>query len=310
LDNPDALIVDTNILIDFLEPGKYTEEQFYKFLMRVNGPFTQLILPEQVLKEWNYLKNLKIEQYKKQIVDDFQKYEELINHVPEPVQKETLYNQIENIRKLSMRAYHYTYAIRAKLIDEIISSFGLTIERNADVDKLVVDFAIEQKAPFFFMELKKESKSTSKNESSDAVIFFSVINYFRSNRDTYYKVAFLSSNSKDFSQPNNPSVIHENLKNYFEKLGIIFFNNLNATQQFLNYEEAEQSFETTVSTIVSSNEGRHKYLTDKYFIKCKECQGDVHINSDTVTIKQYYHYRCPSCNHTWNSGDHVLDSIY
>lgn len=310
MDKPYALTVDTNILIDFLQPGKYTEKQFYEFLMRVNGQFTQFILPQQVLNEWNHLKDIKIEHYKKQIADDFLRYEELINHVPEPAEKETLYNQLENIKKLSLRAYHYTYAIRAKHIDNIISSFALVIERNSDVDKLVVDFAIKQMAPFFFMELKKESKKTSKNESTDAVIFFSIVNYFKRNRDHYNKVAFLSSNSKDFSKPDNPSLIHDNLKVYFEELGIDFFNNLNATQEFLNYEEAEASFQNNVLNIVLSNEDRHKYLTDNYFIKCDECQGDVHINTDTVTIDQYYHYQCPSCNHTWNSGDHVLDSIY
>lgn len=310
MNKPDALAVDTNILIDFLEPGKYTEEQFYKFLMRVNGSFTQLILPQQVLDEWNHLKNTKIEQYKRQIVDDFEKYEELTNHVPEPAEKETLYYQIENLRKLSLRAYHYTYAIRVKHIDNIILNFALVIERNADIDKLVVDFALGQKPPFFFMEFKKETKKTSKNESTDAVIYFSIINYFKNNRDIYNKIAFLSSNSKDFSKPNNPSVIHDNLKDYIDELDISFFNYLNTTQEFLNYEEAEASFEQTVATIVSSNENKHKYLTDNYFTNCNECNGEVHKNADTETISQYYHYRCPSCNNTWNTWDHVLDTIY
>ncbi|MFC4403342.1 PIN domain-containing protein [Gracilibacillus xinjiangensis] len=310
MNKPNALIVDTNILIDFLEPEKYSEEQFYDFLMRVNGPHTQLILPQQVLVEWDSLKYKRIELYKKKIDDDFQKYEGLVKHIPEPSGQRDLSIEIRNIRKLSLRSYQYTYAIRAKHIDSVISDFAAIVDRSADIDKLVVDFAVKELPPFFLMELKKERKNSSKNEATDAVIFFSIVNFFENNRDKFDKVAFLSSNTKDFSKPNNPSEIHENLEKYFTDLNLNFFNNLNSTMQFLSYEDAESSFQDLVSTIVGSNERRFRYLTDEYFVKCNECQSEVHINSDIVTHKEYYHYLCPKCKHMWNTGDHVLDDIY
>lgn len=313
MNKQNALVVDTNILIDFLEPGKYSEDDFYAFLMRLNG-FTQLILPQQVLAEWNHLKNNKIQQYEDQILLDFSKYEGLLKYVPEQDQKEELLEQLNNIRKISLRAYRYTYAVRAKHIDNTINSFAVTVERNPDIDRLVVDFSIEQQPPFFSIELKKDTanKKSSKNESTDAVIFFSIIDYFKKNRSNYDKIAFLSCNTKDFSEPNNPTKIHSNLEKYIEEVQVEFFNSLNATQELLKYDSAEEaSYKTLVETIVTSNADRHQYLTDEYFYDCKnpDCEHEVHINSDSFLMGQYYHLRCPKCQYAWDTGDHISTSM-
>ncbi|ALS77212.1 hypothetical protein AUO94_00495 [Planococcus kocurii] len=313
MDKQNALVVDTNILIDFLEPGKYSEDSFYTFLMRLNG-FTHLMLPQQVLAEWNHLKNNKIQQYEDQILLDFIKYNDLLKYVPEQHQKEELLHQLNTIRKISLRAYRYTYAVRAKHIDRIINSFAVIIERNPDIDRLVVDFAIEQQPPFFSMELKKDNtnKKSSKNESTDAVIFFTIIDYLKKHRNNYNKVAFLSCNSKDFSEPNNPSKIHSNLEKYIEEVEVEFFNNLKAAQKLLKYNDTEEaSYKNLVKIIVTSNADRYQYLTDEYFCDCKnpDCDNEVHINSDSILMGQYYHLRCPKCEYTWDTGDHISTSM-
>lgn len=309
MNKPDAIVVDTNILIDFLEPDKYSEETFYTFLMRLNS-FTHLIIPQQILTEWDNLKKLKIGQYESDINSDFDKYKNLISYVSEQQDKVQLELQILNIRKLALRAYRYTYAIRARLIDNVIST-GTIIERTPNIDKMVVDYAIEQKAPFFFKEVR-ESKSSNKNESMDAVIFFSIIEFFKKNRDEYNKVTFITSNSKDFSEPNNDALLHHNLKEFFDELEIGFFNHMKPAIKYLQYEDdaEENSFNNLVKTVVSSNKNRHLFLTDHNFIKCRNCPEEVHKNSDSILKGEYYYLVCPSCGHTWNTGDNILDNIY
>lgn len=63
--------------------------------------------------------------------------------------------------------------------------------------------------------------------------------------------------------------------------------------------------------IVTSNAEKTQYLTDEYFCKCKNDQGDkeIHINADSVIYGQFYYLRCPECTFTWNTGDHISTAL-
>lgn len=305
----DAIILDTNVLIDFLEPGKYTNEEFYNLIFRFNL-FADLIVPSQVLLEWNQLKHNKIKKYIEEINVEFSNHEGLINHIPDDLERDLLQGQLKKIHKLAIRSYKYTYLQRAKHLDRIIRNFGIAIDRSPVIDRLVVDFALAGMPPFFSTE-KKDNKNSSKNESSDALIFFSIINFMEKNRDVYDRAVFITSNSKDFSAANNDFIIHSNLEEYFDKLDIKFFNNLKPALNFLKYNESEQKFfEKTIETIGDSSEPKHLYLTDEYFIKCIKCKEEVHKNIDTTIHGYFYYFQCPSCNHQWNTGDHIHDQYY
>ncbi|GIN63320.1 hypothetical protein J27TS8_33130 [Robertmurraya siralis] len=91
-----------------------------------------------------------------------------------------------------------------------------------------------------------------------------------------------------------------------------FFNSFNSAQEFVKYDDAEETtHRKVVALIVSSNAGKTQYLTDEYFRNCSNPNYDheVHINSDSIIVGQYYHLSCLKCQYSWDTGEHISISM-
>jgi predicted nucleic-acid-binding protein len=298
---PHAIILDTNVLVDLLAPDKYTDEQFFTLISGSNF-FGEVLLPKQVLDEWNYIKDKTIEIHHNTIEKNATEIIKLIKKFPNQLGKSETEDVINNLQKLARRSYEYTYGTRKKQIDKFISNFGTIIDTRSDkLDSLVVDLAIKNFEPFF-----ANDHGNPKNEATDALIFFGIVDFMEKHRGDYNKVVFVSFNKNEFAQKANPTKIHNNLKEFFNKVDVHFTNHLKPAFDFLELEDKEYELG---KQIADSNRERENFLSDEYFILClnQGCNNEVHINIDTILDRHEYFYVCRKCKHSWSTGDTIKD---
>ncbi|MGZ9869608.1 hypothetical protein ACU3L3_14410 [Priestia endophytica] len=302
---PHALILDTNILINLLSPSEYDNKDFLTLTMGSTF-FGEIIIPQQVLDEWNYQKD-KIDAIHYGSIDkNVSEINKFINKLPSKSGKDETDLMLKNLSKLARRSYEYNYAIRKQQIDDLIRREATIIEtRNRYIDKSVIDFFIKKDSrPFFTTEGK-----SGKNEASDALIFFGIVDFMNKHRKDYEKAIFVSSNTNEFSERGNPTKLHSNLEDYFSELDIEFTNNLRSAFKYFELDKSKHQMDMDLFKSAKENE---VYLTDDYFIPCqnKDCDNEVHINMDTWVKYNKYYYICRKCKHTWDSGDSIEDSLY
>ncbi|MFP7321037.1 PIN domain-containing protein [Bacillus spizizenii] len=301
--NPYILTLDTNILLEMLEPDIYTDKIYNRFLNAVITKIADIYIPRQVLNEWNKHKDNNQKRFHDQILKPIKDLE----LIPEKLKGAKLINEEKAKQELKKqsRLYKYTYGLRAKNLDKILNDPFHTeiIERSTVSDKLVIDFALE-KTPPFFTPPDKKTGAQQKSETADAVILFSTYDFFKKNDISSRGKYFITNNKKDFSEPNNPSNIHENLNQYISEVDFEFTNNI----------------KDVLNTIIPDNfplidytePNPELYVTDDFFVSCKNCNEEVHKNVDSfIKGNKYneYHYwmKCRSCGSEWNTGDSIDD---
>ncbi|WP_169803739.1 PIN domain-containing protein [Neobacillus niacini] len=301
---PHAIILDTNVLIDLLSPDKYTDEQFYTLISGSNF-FGDILIPRQVLDEWNYIKDNTTEIHHNNIGKNATEIMKLIKKFPNQLGKNETEEVISNLQKMARRSYEYTYGTRKKQIDKFIADFVTIIDtRSNKLDSIVVDLAIKSFEPFFANE-----HGNPKNEATDALIFFGIVNFMEKNRKDYNKVVFVSFNKNEFAERGNPTKLHTNLAEYFNSLDIHFTNHLKSAYEFLELSPEEYSLG---GQIAKANKDRENFLSDDYFIVCPKegCNNEVHINLDTILVGKEYYFVCRKCQSTWSTGETLYDQLY
>lgn len=294
---PHAIILDTNILLNLLDPGNYSDEVFYT-LIAGSQQFAEVIIPEQVLVEWNHLKDKTIDIHHSNIKKNTSNIIKLIKNFPNQLGKSEGQEAIAELDKMARRSYEYHYGSRKKFIDKFIRDYAIIIKtRSSSIDSKIVDIALKNTEPFF---------GGTKNESTDAVIYFGILEYMEEHRKEFEKVVFVSFNKNEFAKKGNPTELNPLLKQHFEEFDIHFTNHLKLVYEYLNLDRSKFQL---ANIIAESNKDRELNLSDDYFIECidKECRNEVHINIDTFVIGPKYFYRCRKCKVEWDSGDTIHD---
>ncbi|MFP5111391.1 PIN domain-containing protein [Bacillaceae bacterium C204] len=299
-----AIAVDTNVLLYLFQPDKHTNEVFNRFISNILFLQADLIITNQILEEWERHKESNYNKFLDQISESINRHEDLIKYVEEKARQNLKYT-LEKIKKMEVRKYKYTYGQRAKKIDKLLKDpRTIILDRTPDVDKHVVDFAISKKPPFFGGE-EKNGVPKVKNEAADASIFFTLYSFLKKSAVEYNNVYFITENKKDFSRPDNPAELHDNLKPFADEVGLKFSNNLNRALLEINPKDY------LVKDLFSGIED--EFLSDRYFTNCSVCGGEVHINAEAEINyslpphRQTYILKCQQCGHSWDTGDLVND---
>lgn len=302
---PNALILDTNVLVYLFDPERNEDELFRRLIALLMDRRVKLVIPEQVKKEWDKHKREKNDQYLKQTRKAIENHRSLVDHFDTEQEKTELLSKLDRLQIMAERQYRYTHGLRARNLNEFIEDTYYTDipTRNAIVDSLIINMSLERKAPFFTFNSESGSKKASKNEMADAIIFFTACNYAKNNINEFEHIYFVSENGKDFSAGNN-SLLHGNLRAYADEAKIEFNNNLRRTLDIIDPQK---------SSIIAPQQDVKYYMNSNMFTNCEGCQGEVHINADCKTIispkypQGEYVLVCPQCEHVNHTGETYLD---
>ncbi|GAA0496833.1 hypothetical protein GCM10008986_24720 [Salinibacillus aidingensis] len=302
-----ALCLDTNILLNLFEPGRYETVTFNKFLTAVLTYRCHLIVTDQVLIEWQRHVNKTQEDFIEKNKINIDEYKTLIEYLDSEQEIREMEGILEKIKRMENRKYKYNYGNRAEKLNELMSDSNYTkvVNRTNVAEKILVEKSIDKEAPFFYNEFS-QSNSKVKNESADASIFFTLYDHIKCGTINYDNIYFVTDNKKDFSDPANPSKIHDNLSVFAEEVNLIFSNNLKEVLESLISTDEE------ILNLFDSEESMNQFLIDRYFTNCPNCDAEVHLNADSYVGSgpphtQTYWLKCKQCKHTWDTGDLVHD---
>lgn len=313
--------LDTNVLMYLAENNYYDEDTFDKFLKGVLNNYFNLVLPKIVLKEWKSNLN-RIHKGKKEEIASLEKGLKYISQFLNKNKDNLVIESYEKVILMQKRILKYDNNLQSEKINNIINDKYLVnvIDRDYLSDKLLVDFALDKKSPFFTE--RNNNQGQNKMESADASIFFSYYSYLKNNGsecDNY----FITENKKDFSDPNNPSIIHGNLQKMAMEVNMIFSNNLKEIMKKIVPTVIVKYQDDKGNIIGETEEGRlfekanHSFLEDKYFVKCSSCSSEVHINADSsirMASKGPYPetiwLTCSECGNEWDTREWPFSHMY
>ncbi|WP_416653877.1 PIN domain-containing protein [Bacillus amyloliquefaciens] len=301
------ITVDTNILLDMLEPKKYDDKTFNSFISGLRTRTFKLILPELVLEEWQKHKEKNLKRFIQSTIKETDDLIKKIEKLESDMSSKELLIKLKQKKIMESRKYTYSYGLRGRMLDKLlyVEFYCTIINRTPKSDTEVVSFAIQKKAPFFSTE-GKGAQNKVKSEAADASIFFSTCEYFHQNKMHFEKGRyFVTNNKKDFSDNFNPSKPHNNLESYLHQANLNYSNNLKAVIKDI----VNPAF--IIDHVIS--EPDTELLVDKNFSKCHNCNFDVHLTMDSFVPENRHPYeatywlRCLNCSYEWDTGDPYVD---
>lgn len=276
----------------------------------ITHDMAQVVIPKQVYDEWMRHNNIQEQKHENDLENKVSGFYDILNYLDEGLEKSNINSMLDRLKKYQRRMYRYRYGKRNEKLQALLidRQKGLLIDEGKLTNSLVVEFALGKTPPFFSNELNN-AKSKIKTEAADAVIFFTVYENLLSEEIKAEKKYFVTNNFKDYSAPNNPAIIHENLKVYADEVGIVFSNNLD---NILN--EILGKFVNCVIEFSTDTESLKEYIKDKYFEECPECGGEVHVNADSYhgpepkVYEKTFWLKC-KCGYEWSTGDLITDNF-
>lgn len=220
------LILDTCIWI-YLAEEKY-EGALTQLEKLVDGRKVTLLIPEQVLNEWNNGKaDIIREHFQGSIKGSLKNAKSLSNYLNDE-EKEILTKLIKSVDD---KKEEYGGVIADKNITRVekLIKFGVVCPTTPDNKIKATDIGLAKKAPFH-----------KKNSTGDALIILSSIEYLENQgiREAY----FISGNIKDFGAENNPTILHPHLTDLFDSVELQYSTNV------------KEVFKTVDKLIVSDEE--------------------------------------------------------
>jgi len=191
------LILDTCTWLDLAKP-KFSDV-LNELEEQVKSGITVLITCELIIQEWERNK----EKIIKSIAESIKSYSksaiQIANFLPES-EKNKLIEILEKyksqeVEQLKIAEAHFT---RVENLFKASTVFKIEDELKLKV----IDLGISKKAPFH----------NSKNNISDALIYFGAIEYVQSSWIIANEIIFVSQNHKEFSNPSIVTEIHPELK--------------------------------------------------------------------------------------------------
>ncbi|WP_440961614.1 PIN domain-containing protein [Paenibacillus nitricinens] len=233
------VVIDTCIWID-LAKGKYEERMLTILEKLVTERHIKLVLPAQILHEWNRIKDERILvatanhlNVAKNAINEALKIAKSSNHNEISAQLELSITLLKDLEP----AVHQKYTGLSQRIDNLFND-GRTLHINLSEEKKLslIDDLLINKEPFF--------KKDKKKSMGDAIIFFSILEYMKgSYNDELY---FISSNTEDFGKEKLDTNLQELVDGKFK-----YYRSLPAAiesleewseevKDYLKYEEEEE----------------------------------------------------------------------
>lgn len=213
-----GVVLDTCVWIDI---ANNKEDSFLKALENLIGKnFLKLVIPEQVLLEWNRNKEARIIVEKRRLITNFlNKISELksictVENNPELVE---LLKSLEFVMNRDTNTIVADYESYTERIDKLLSHpNSIHLTDSVDVKNRAVGFALDRKAPFH-----------SKNSMADALIFFSTLEYSELMKVSGGYTMFITKNHNDFGDKGT-SNFHEHLEEVIDQAGVTieYYNSL------------------------------------------------------------------------------------
>lgn len=114
------LILDTNILLDLIEPDKYSNTVFDKLLHAIIINKAQVVIPKQVYIEWTKHNRRLEEEHQAKIEQDFKKHFELLSYLDDELEKDIIKSTLLKLNKYQTRMYRYIYGKRNEKLNELL----------------------------------------------------------------------------------------------------------------------------------------------------------------------------------------------
>lgn len=223
---PMALILDTNIWLNFLKGGKEEINTFRKMKKMMDQSKIILFTPEQVMVEWNHHHKHILQQTFTTTKDTLDQAKLLIKYFYEPTN--TSYR--DALKKIQSQINLNTDIQNpdiCKDIEHIINNKVTQIKlTDPQLKNMVIEFGLNKKKPF-----------GHKNSMGDAVIFFSIYENFSNkirnkNQYNYNQLYFVTNDVHDFSEKTNGEerdVLHPDLKKLADEIDLNYSSDIHAT---------------------------------------------------------------------------------
>lgn len=230
-DKPTALILDTNIWLNFLNGSEQEVQTFRKMKELIAANKIILFASEQVLLEWNRHYTSTIQQKLITTEDTLNQAKSLIKYFHKPT--DNLYHQ--SLEKIESQIHLNTNIQNLSLCKDIeyliknkVRPIKLT---NQQLKTMLIEFGLQNKKPF-----------GHKNSMGDAVIFFSMYENFsnkfnNNNQCDYDQIYFVTNDVHDFSEGTDDekrSILHHDLKELASEIDLKYSNDIHITINVIN----------------------------------------------------------------------------
>ena len=191
------LVLDTCSWIDLAKP-KFSNV-LDELESQIKNGITIIISCDLIIEEWERNKGRIISNIQNSIKDYSKSAINISNYLPEKEKKELI--------KI-LEKYRNSEEEQIKLADQHFSRIEKLMNSSSKYkigDKLkldVIEKGIKKEAPFH----------NSKNNINDALIYFGAIEYVQENYIIANDLIFVTQNINEFSDPNNRTLIHPDLK--------------------------------------------------------------------------------------------------
>jgi hypothetical protein len=239
------LILDTCIWI-YLAEEKY-EGALLQLENLVNKGKVSLIIPEQIQSEWNNGKADIVRGHFEESIKGTLKNAKSLNNYLNHEERDIFSKLINDVED---RKDQYSKERANRNIEKVEDLMrGGTVCSTTDANKLnAIEMGLSKKAPFH-----------KKGSIADALIILSSVEFLT--KQGFANAYFISGNTKDFGDENNPSIIHPDLTDLFESVGL---------QYSINVKEV---FKTIDQSIVSDEEVKEveKINKEMYILEPPNC---------------------------------------
>ncbi|KIQ85361.1 hypothetical protein RW25_19915 [Bacillus sp. L_1B0_8] len=230
-DKPNALILDTNIWLNFLNGSEQEVQTFRKMEELIAANKIILFAPEQVLLEWNRHYTSIIQQKLTTTKDTLDQAKSLIKYFHEPT--DDLYHQ--SLEKIESQIHLNTNIQNTSLckdIDHLIKNKVTPLKlTNSQLKTMLIEFGLQKKKPF-----------GHKNSTGDAVIFFSMYENFsnkfnNNNQCDYDQIYFVTNDVHDFSEGTDDEkrpILHHDLKELADEIDLNYSDDIHTTMNVIN----------------------------------------------------------------------------
>ena len=191
------IILDTCTWLDLAKP-KFSEV-LSELECQVEEGITILITCEIIVEEWERNKQKIIKEISNSIKSYAKSAINIANYLPEE-EKEKLNNILEKYRDIESEQLKIAKS-HFKRVENLFNKSQIFKIEN-ELKLKIIERGINKLAPFH----------NSKNNISDALIYFGAIDFVQSSWIIANEIIFVSQNTKEFSDPNNINEIHPDLK--------------------------------------------------------------------------------------------------
>lgn len=196
------LLLDTDVWLNLLFESGSDDNPLDIILFWVEKKEIQILLPENIVKEWNRNRSNK----KKNLQKDWRKF---FDHIY------ANFNPSKSVKSLiTPVTLEALVEKQLQRIEEVFKRHTLLLPITDKIKLKAAELAELKKAPF-----------GNKNSIGDAYIVLSLFHYLESNGIN--ECFFITNNHTDFSHSQNKSSVHPDLEPDFIRLGIKYFVNFN-----------------------------------------------------------------------------------